>query len=152
IFGVTIRTAVASQSLFWKHEMVAGFFRPDGFAFEPTARRHAAAERDAVLRASYPRRVPTARRKHVVLIIVDSLRADRMQVYGYPRPTTPFLSSLVRSGRMKKVEAAFSTCSESFCGITSTLAAREFRDISAHTFQLQDVLRDEGYQTWFLLS
>jgi arylsulfatase A-like enzyme len=53
---------------------------------------------------------------------------------------------------MKKVEAAFSTCSESFCGITSTLAAREFRDISARTFQLQDVLRDEGYRTWFLLS
>ena len=53
---------------------------------------------------------------------------------------------------MKKVEAAFSTCSESFCGITSTLASREFRDISARTFQLQDVLRDQGYQTWFLLS
>jgi len=47
---------------------------------------------------------------------------------------------------MKKVDAAFSSCSESFCGITSTLASREFRDISARTFQLQDVLRDEGYQ------
>jgi glucan phosphoethanolaminetransferase (alkaline phosphatase superfamily) len=88
----------------------------------------------------------------VVLIIVDSLRADRMQVYGYERPTTPFLSQLVQDGRMKKVDAAFSSCSESFCGITSTLASREFRDISARTFQLQDVLRDEGYQTWFLLS
>ena len=86
------------------------------------------------------------------IIIVDSLRADRMQVYGYARPTTPFLSRLVQSGRMKRVEAAFSTCSESFCGITSTLASREFRDISARTFQLQDVLSDEGYQTWFLLS
>jgi glucan phosphoethanolaminetransferase (alkaline phosphatase superfamily) len=73
-------------------------------------------------------------------------------VYGYDRPTTPFLSQLVASGRMKKVEMAFSTCSESFCGITSTLAGREFRDISARTFQLQDALRDEGYQTWFLLS
>jgi hypothetical protein len=152
LFAATIRTGIASQSLFWKQEMIAGFFHPDGFAFEPTARRHAVAERDEALRAAYPRRVPKARRKHVVLIIVDSLRADRMQVYGYPRETTPFLSRLVRSGRMKKVESAFSTCSESFCGITSTLAAREFRDISARTFQLQDVLRDEGYQTWFLLS
>jgi len=87
-----------------------------------------------------------------VLIIVDSLRADRMHVYGYRRQTTPFLSSMVDSGRMKKVEAAFSTCSESFCGITSTLASREFRDISVHTFELQDVLRSEGYRTWFLLS
>jgi len=150
--AATIRFGINSQSLFWKQELVASFLHPEGFAFEPTARRHAVAERDAALRAAYPRPVPKARRKHVVLIIVDSLRADRMQVYGYPRPTTPFLSRLVKSGRMKKVEAAFSTCSESFCGITSTLAAREFRDISARTFQLQDVLRDEGYQTWFLLA
>ena len=153
LFGATITWGIASRdSLLWTDELVASFFRPVGFAFEPTARRHAVAERDGLLRASYPRHVPAARRKHVVLIIVDSLRADHMQVYGYQRPTTPFLSQLVQSGRMKKVEAAFSTCSESFCGITSTLAGREFRDISARTFQLQDVLRDEGYQTWFLLS
>jgi glucan phosphoethanolaminetransferase (alkaline phosphatase superfamily) len=153
VFGATLRWGIADRdNLLWKDEPIASFFRPVGYAFEPTARREAAAERDAVLRASYPRQVAAAHRKHVVLIIVDSLRADRMQVYGYQRPTTPFLSDLVRSGRMKKVEAAFSTCSESFCGITSTLAGREFRDISAHTFQLHDVLRDEGYHTWFLLA
>ena len=153
LFGVTMPRAIGGRDdLLWKHELIASFFRPDGFAFEPTARRHAVAARDAVLQASYPRQVATAHRKHVVLIIVDSLRADRMQVYGYQRPTTPFLSQLVQAGRMKKVEAAFSTCSESFCGITSTLAGREFRDISASTFQLQDVLRNQGYQTWFLLS
>ena len=153
LFGVTITRGIAGHdNLFWRDELVASFFRPVGFAFEPTARRYAVAERDAMLQAAYPRRVPSAHRKNVVLIIVDSLRADRMQVYGYERPTTPFLSQLVQDGRMKKVEAAFSSCSESFCGITSTLASREFRDISARTFQLQDVLRDEGYQTWFLLS
>ena len=156
MFGLcyaTVTWGIASRdNLLWTHELVASFFRPDGYAFEPSARRAAVVERDAVLQAAYPRQVPHARRKNVVLIIVDSLRADRMQVYGYPRATTPFLSQLVQSGCMKKVLSAFSTCSESFCGITSTLASREFRDISAATFQLQDVLRDEGYQTWFLLS
>jgi hypothetical protein len=153
LFGATLIQGIANRdSLFWKQELLASFFRPQGYAFEPTARRDAVAERDAVLRASYPRQAAGVSRKHVVLIIVDSLRADRMQVYGYQRPTTPFLSQLVRTGRMKKVDAAFSTCSESFCGITSTLAGREFRDISARTFQLQDVLSDEGYATWFLLS
>jgi glucan phosphoethanolaminetransferase (alkaline phosphatase superfamily) len=153
LFGATITWGVASRDdLLWKHELIASFFRPEGFAFEPNARREAVAERDAVLRASYPRPVATFRRKHVVLIMVDSLRADRMQVHGYPRETTPFLSGLVQSGRMKKVAAAFSSCSESFCGITSTLASRDFRNISARTFQLQDVLRDQGYRTWFLLS
>ena len=152
-FAATLWWGVGDRDrLLWKDELLAAFFRPVGYAFEPTARREAVAERDAGLRAAYPRKVAGARRSNVVLIIVDSLRADRMQVYGYRRETTPFLSALVRSGRMKKVEAAFSTCSESFCGITSTLASREFRDISARTYQLQDVLRDEGYRTWFLLS
>jgi glucan phosphoethanolaminetransferase (alkaline phosphatase superfamily) len=149
---VAVTEAVARRdNLLWRQELVANFFRPEGYAFEPTARRHMVAERDAMLRAAYPRQVVTQRR-HVVLIMVDSLRADRMQVYGYHRPTTPFLSALVHQDRMLKVDAAFSSCSESFCGITSTLASREFRDISARTFQLQDVLRDAGYQTWFLLS
>jgi len=152
-FGTTLDWGIAQRdNRFWKDELVASFFRPVGYAFEPTARRHAVAERDAVLQASYPRHVSGARLTNVILVIVDSLRADHMQVYGYQRPTTPFLSQLVSSGRMKKVEMAFSTCSESFCGITSTLAGREFRDISARTFQLQDALRDEGYRTWFLLS
>jgi len=148
----TILWGVRTDALLWKNELVVSFFRPNGFAFEPTARRHAMAERDAVLRAAYPRHVTGAPRKHVVLIIVDSLRADHMQVYGYERPTTPFLSGLVESGRMQKVENAFSTCSESFCGITSTLSGREFRDITARNFQLQDVLHDQGYQTRFVLS
>ena len=153
LLAATIAWGVESRDdLLWKDELIASFFRPQGFAFEPNARREAVAERDAVLRASYPRPVANARRKNVVLIIVDSLRADRMQVYGYQRETTPFLSALVQSGRMKKVDAAFSSCSESFCGITSTLSSRDFRNISARTFQLQDVLRDQGYRTWFLLS
>ena len=153
LFATTINAGVAGRdNLYWKNELVSSFFRPEGFAFEPTARRHQVAERDAALRAAYPKSVPGAHRKNVVLIIVDSLRADRMQAYDYQRETTPFLSSLVESGRMKKARDAFATCSESFCGITSTLASREFQDISAETFQLQDVLHDEGYQTWFLLS
>jgi len=153
LFVATVHWGIHSRDeLLWNQELIASFFRPDGFAFEPTARRYAVAERDAQLRASYPRKLAATHRKNVVLIIVDSLRADRTQVYGYERATTPFLSQLVQSGRMKKVEMAFSTCSESFCGITSTLASREFRDISARTFELQDVLRDEGYRTWFLLS
>ena len=152
VLAATLVWGVHSDWPIWKSETIASFLRPEGFTFEPTPRRRAVADRDDVLRAAYPRHVAAARRKHVVLIIVDSLRADHMQVYGYHRPTTPFLSGLVGNGRMKKVDAAFSTCSESLCGITSTLTGRDFRDISARDFQLQDVLRDQGYQTWFLLS
>jgi glucan phosphoethanolaminetransferase (alkaline phosphatase superfamily) len=152
LFAATVRAGVHSDDLPWKTELVSSLFRPDVVAFEPTARRREAAERDVRLRAAYPKHVAGAHLKNVVLIIVDSLRADRMQMYGYGRETTPFLSEMVERGRMKQVENAFSTCSESFCGITSTLTGREFRDVSARDFQLQDVLADEGYQTWFLLS
>ncbi len=152
VFAATIAWGVQSDLPIWRNETIVSFFRPSGFTFEPTPRRRAVADRDAALRAAYGRPTVGARKKNVVLIIVDSLRADHMQVYGYHRPTTPFLSGLVQKGRMKKVDAAFSTCSESLCGITSTLSAREFRDISARDFQIQDVLRDQGYQTWFLLS
>jgi len=34
-----------------------------------------------------------ARARHVVLIVADSLRADHLGVYGYRRPTTPFIDS-----------------------------------------------------------
>jgi glucan phosphoethanolaminetransferase (alkaline phosphatase superfamily) len=153
VFGTTLRAGVAGRdNLYFKQELLSSFFRPEGFAFEPTARRHAVAARDAGLRAAYPHAIAGARRKNVVLVIVDSLRADRMQVYGYPRSTTPFLSAMVSSGRMQQVRDAFATCSESFCGITSTLASREFQDISADTFNVQDVLRDQGYDVHFLLS
>ena len=152
MFDLGVTHAVASDDLPWKTEFVASFLRPDALAFEPTARRQAVAAEDGVLRASYPAAVPGARQKHVILVIVDSLRADRMQVYGYGRPTTPFLSSLVESGRMHKVLQAFATCPESFCGITSTLSSRTFRDLTPSMFQVQDVLRTQGYRTWFLLS
>lgn len=152
LLSATVTHAVSSDDLPWKTEFVSSFLRPDGFAFEPTERRRLVAHEDAALRAAYPSSVPGATRRHVVLVIVDSLRADRMEAYGYTRPTTPFLSEMVATGRMQQVAQAFATCPESFCGITSTLSSRTFRDITPTMFHLPDVLRKVGYHTWFLLS
>ena len=35
-------------------------------------------------------------RPNVILISLDTLRADHLGCYGYPRPTSPFLDSLAR--------------------------------------------------------
>jgi arylsulfatase A-like enzyme len=35
---------------------------------------------------------------NVVLVVVDTLRADHLGCYGYPRPTSPFLDSLAAAG------------------------------------------------------
>lgn len=43
---------------------------------------------------------------NVVLIVVDTLRADHLQCYGYPRATAPFMSELARHGvQFEKVYA-----------------------------------------------
>jgi len=39
-------------------------------------------------------------RPDVVLIVVDTLRADRLSTYGYPRPTAPFLDRLATEGAL----------------------------------------------------
>ncbi|MGB6640727.1 MAG: sulfatase-like hydrolase/transferase, partial [Thermoanaerobaculia bacterium] len=35
---------------------------------------------------------------NVLLISVDTLRADHLGIYGYPRPTSPHIDELARQG------------------------------------------------------
>lgn len=50
-----------------------------------------------------------AEKPNVVLLIVDTLRADRLPMYGYAEQTTPFLNSLAEQGIV--YQNAFSTSS-----------------------------------------
>ncbi|WP_428030814.1 sulfatase-like hydrolase/transferase [Ancylobacter sp.] len=91
--------------------------------------------------------------RNIIIIIADSLRADHLPLYGYPRLTTPFLARLEAQGHLHKVRSATSTCSDSICGILATLGSQ----LPAHAapnynFLLTDALRDRGYRTHFLLS
>ena len=61
----------------------------------PAAARRAALAAAFVLAASAP---AAARYPHVVVITVDTLRADRLSCYGYGRATTPNLDRLLGSG------------------------------------------------------
>ncbi len=112
----------------------------------------------AALRASEPavraayRAPATVDRRNVILVIADSLRADHMSVYGYYRDTTPFLKSLYDAGRLRRVDFATSTCAESNCGIISTLSSKHLRRQLPEAFKLNDLLADQGYGTYFILS
>jgi arylsulfatase A-like enzyme len=44
------------------------------------------------------RPMPSAEAPNVLLIVLDTVRADHMSLYGYPRPTTPFLERLAKKG------------------------------------------------------
>ena len=65
-------------------------------------------------------------RPDVVLIVVDTLRADRLSAYGYPRPTSPFPGRGPRSasaaacqpaGSTGCVASAGSVCAKSACSL-----------------------------------
>lgn len=38
--------------------------------------------------------------RHILLLTIETLRADHMSVYGYPRPTTPYLEKLAEAGAL----------------------------------------------------
>ena len=91
-------------------------------------------------------------RKNVIIITVDSLRPDHMQAFGYERATTPFLSRLLAEGKLRQVKLATSTCAESNCGIVSTLFSKTLRHQVPEDFSLFTLLKDQGYDTHFVLS
>lgn len=102
-------------------------------------------------RAAYPRNA-TFDRKNVIVITIDSLRADHLPAYGYARATTPFLSRLGHEGTLRRVDFATSTCAESNCGILSTLFSKTLRHQVPEAFSLFTLLHDQGYDTHFVLS
>ncbi|MFN2454331.1 MAG: sulfatase [Pyrinomonadaceae bacterium] len=132
-------------------EPITGFFRPDLFNVYQDALTERLRKEEPQIRAAYPSK-QSFEKKNVIFIIADSLRADHMQVYGYPRPTTPFLNSLWQSGQLRKVEFATSTCAETNCGILSTLSSKNFRGLIPEDFKIHDLLHDQGYNTYFILS
>jgi len=52
---------------------------------------------------------PTARVDNVILVTIDSLRADHLGAYGYPKPTSPTFDSLAARGLA--LDRAYSTSS-----------------------------------------
>ena len=61
---------------------------------------------------------------NIVLILVDALRADHVGLYGYEKPTTPFLDRLGERGVV--FEHACSQASQTFPSCSSLLTSRYF--------------------------
>lgn len=116
------------------------------------AKRRAAVrvrDRESLLRYDPPGPRP---KKNVVLIMADSLRADHLPDYGYPRPLTPFLSRLLEDPRTQRAEWAFSTCSESGCGIASALSGHPYQDVSHGVAKIYEYLAQAGYDNDLVLT
>jgi glucan phosphoethanolaminetransferase (alkaline phosphatase superfamily) len=92
-------------------------------------------------------------RKNIVIIVSDSLRADHLPIYGYPRMTAPFLTRLQSDGHLHEAEHSTSACSESVCGIFAILGSKLISHAgSSVNFTLHQLLKDQGYKVNFILS
>ena len=101
----------------------------------------------------------------IVVITVDTLRADHLSSYGYPRPTSPRIDELAAEGVL--FERAFSTMATTlpshlslFSGVYPhqhgvTRNTRQMRAFSADSGRLlsaAEVLRQSGYLTAAFVS
>jgi arylsulfatase A-like enzyme len=99
------------------------------------------------------RPLPPAGSPNVLLIVLDTVRADRLSLYGYERSTTPFLKQLARRGvRFDEARATAPWTLPSHASMFNGHWPREFGDewatpLAKNFPTLAEYLRDHGYAT-----
>jgi len=97
---------------------------------------------------------PPATSTNVVLVTIDSLRADHLGAYGYGRPTSPRLDALAAEGvSFERVRAQAASPTPSTASLlTGTFPSRHggFRDrstVASEALSLAEVLKQAGLET-----
>jgi hypothetical protein len=101
--------------------------------------------------------IPEARphRPNVIIVLVDTLRADHMSTYGYTRPTTPYLDTLAETSFV--FERARSQAACTFPSVNTLFTSRYAFDyyqlpegemgIPDRFPTIAELLHDQGYAT-----
>lgn len=96
------------------------------------------------------------KRPNILLIAVDSLRADHMSCYGYPRLTTPHIARFATEGvlfeqtystHIPTTSAYASMLTGMDCFGTQVVALRHQGGLRPEVKTLAEVMRDFGYNT-----
>jgi hypothetical protein len=96
---------------------------------------------------------PGAKPRLLVLITVDSLRADAVELAPGKPSRTPFLQSLAAGGNLHDYGPAVAICPTSYCGITGVLSSSDWATLQqGPPLMLPDVLAANGYTSHYLLS
>jgi len=98
-------------------------------------------------------------RPNVLLITIDTLRADRLGCYGYARARSPHIDRLAAQGAL--FERAYTTLPRTTQSIASILTGRYpkshgarglFSTLSPANLTLAEILQDQGYDTAAFVS
>src|ERR1043166_8469109 len=98
----------------------------------------------------------TRRRPNIVLFGVDSLRADHMSCYGYPRLTTPHIDRFASGGTLfERTYSAHIPTTSAYasmltgmdCFNTQVVALRHKGGLREEVKTLPEILREQGYDT-----
>lgn len=95
-----------------------------------------------------------AAKPHILLITIDTLRADRLGCYGCPRDTSPFIDSLARNGVMFRnaitplplTDPSHATILTSLHPVTHRVT-RNSRKLDDKVETIAEVLKKNGYYT-----
>ncbi len=98
---------------------------------------------------SDPGQEPSTGRPNVLLIVVDTLRADRLSSYGYERPTSPVMDALAARGtRASDVTAQASWTQPSMVSMMQGRYVTSYRDVFFDDGPtLAEVFKGSGYRT-----
>ena len=101
-----------------------------------------------------PQPKPTTRRPNIILLGIDSLRADHMSCYGYPRLTTPHIDLFAEGGTLfeNTISAHVPTTSAYSSMLTGrdvfgtqVVALRHQGPLREEVRTLPEILREAGY-------
>lgn len=96
---------------------------------------------------------PAVTPRTLILITVDSLRADAVQLQAQGDSLTPFLRELAQAGHLHDLGPATAICASSYCGITALQSSSDWAtQQKGPPLVLPDVLAANGYRSIFLLS
>ncbi|MBK7645291.1 MAG: sulfatase [Planctomycetes bacterium] len=91
---------------------------------------------------------------NVLLIVADTLRADRLACYGYPRPTSPNIDKLARAGTRyeRNHSQACWTLPSMISMMTGRSVVEEVKALPPQPTVLGEVARDAGFETAAFLT
>src|SRR5467141_2264274 len=98
-------------------------------------------------------------RTSLLLITIDTLRADHLGCYGYRRPTSPHIDHLAEEGALfSRVTTSLPRTTQSIASILTGRfpkghgARGLFYSLSRSNVTLAEILREQGYRTGAVVS